>query len=308
MTTFSAALPGPVGRWVAGARPRTLAAAAVPVAVGTAVGWWERCGAVAGTAPVAGPGAVVWWRAACALVVALGLQVGTNDANDYSDGVRGTDRGRVGPLRLVASGAAEPRTVRAAAVVSFFVAGVAGLALAAATSGWLVPIGVACAAAGWFYTGGPRPYGYLGLGEVFVFLFFGVVATVGSAYVQAGRFDLWWSCVPVGLLATALLEANNLRDVEGDRASGKKTLAVRVGPGRAGWLYLGSLTAVAAGIAGVAVVRPWALLALAGLALGVRPARQVLRGWSGRELVPVLAGTARLQLVVGVVLALGILV
>src|SRR5579862_3992350 len=141
MTSAPAALPGPVARWVAGARPRTLAAAAVPVAVGTAVGWWARSGAVAGAAPVSGPGAVVWWRAGCALVVALGLQVGTNYANDYSDGVRGADRGRVGPLRLVASGAAAPTAVRAAALAAFAVAGAAGLALAAATSWWLVPIG-----------------------------------------------------------------------------------------------------------------------------------------------------------------------
>lgn len=308
MTTVPAAVPGPVSRWVVGARPRTLAAAAVPVAVGTAVGWWARSGAGAGTGPVSGPGAVIWWRAACALVVALGLQIGTNYANDYSDGVRGTDHGRVGPLRLVASGSAAAGSVRAAALASFAVAGVAGLALAAATSWWLVPVGLACVAAGWLYTGGPKPYGYLGLGELFVFVFFGVVATAGSAYVQSGRFDLWWACVPVGLLSTALLEANNLRDVEGDRAAGKRTLAVRVGDGRAGWLYVGSLAAVAGGICAVAAERPWALLALVGLALGVRPARDALGARRGAALLPVLAGTARLQLAVGALLALGILV
>jgi 1,4-dihydroxy-2-naphthoate octaprenyltransferase len=308
VTTAPPALPGPVARWVAGARPRTLAAAAVPVAVGTAVGWWARSGGVPGSGAVAGPGVVIWWRALCALVVALGLQIGTNYANDYADGVRGTDRARVGPLRLVASGAATARSVRAAALAAFALAGVAGLALAAATSWWLVPIGLASVAAGWLYTGGPRPYGYLGLGEVFVFAFFGVIATAGSAYVQSGGFSLWWACVPVGLLSTALLEANNLRDVEGDRASGKRTLAVRVGPARAGWLYVGSLAAVAAGVAGVAVVRPWAVLALAGLALAVRPARDVLAGRRGRELLPVLSGTARVQLAVGLLLAVGILV
>jgi 1,4-dihydroxy-2-naphthoate octaprenyltransferase len=307
VTTVPAAIPGPLARWVAGARPRTLAAAAVPVAVGTAVGWWLRSGAHPGAQPVAGPAVVLWWRALLALVVALGLQVGTNYANDYSDGVRGTDRGRVGPLRLVASGAAAPASVRAAAFGCFALAGVAGLALAAATSWWLLPVGALCVAAGWFYTGGPRPYGYLGMGEVFVFLFFGVVATVGSAYVQAQSFGMWWACIPVGLLATALLEANNLRDVAGDAAAGKRTLAVRLGARRARWLYVGSLLAVAAGVAGVAVRRPWALLAFAALPLALSPSRAVLHGAEGRELLPVLGRTGQLQIAVGALLALGIL-
>jgi 1,4-dihydroxy-2-naphthoate polyprenyltransferase len=307
VTTVPAAIPGPLARWVVGARPRTLAAATVPVVVGTAVGWWLRSGAHPGAHPVTAPGGVIWWRAATALLVALALQVGTNYANDYSDGVRGADRARVGPVRLVASGAAAPSSVRNAALACFGVAGVAGLALAAATTWWLLPVGVACVVAGWLYTGGPKPYGYLGLGEAFVFLFFGVVATVGSAYVQAGRFGLWWACVPVGLLSTALLEANNLRDVAGDAASGKRTLAVRVGPRRAGWLYVGALAGVAAGIAGVAVVRPWALLAVPALLLALEPSRAVLHGAEGRELLPVLGRTGKLQLAVGALLALGIL-
>ncbi len=307
MSTAPAAIPGPLARWVVGARPRTLAAATVPVVVGTAVGWWLRSGAHAGAQLVAGPASVIWWRAVAALVVALALQVGTNYANDYSDGVRGADQRRVGPLRLVASGAAAPGSVRLAAIVCFLVAGVAGVALAAATTWWLVPLGIACVAAGWLYTGGPRPYGYLGLGEVFVFLFFGLVATAGSAYVQSQTFGLWWASVPVGFLATALLEANNLRDVSGDAAAGKRTLAVRVGARRARWLYVGSLAGVAAGIVGVAVVRPWALLALGALALGVRPARAVLGGAEGRDLLAVLGRTGQLQLAVGVLLALGIL-
>ena len=175
-----------------GARPRTLAAAAVPVAVGTAAGWW-----------LPGPvHRIIWWRAVCALVVALAVQVGTNYANDYSDGVRGTDEGRVGPLRLVASGLASPTAVRRAALLSFGVAAVAGLALAAATSWWLVAVGAACFVAGWLYTGGPKPYGYLGLGELFVFVFFGLVATVGSAYVQYSApwpvASLVAAAVPVG--------------------------------------------------------------------------------------------------------------
>jgi 1,4-dihydroxy-2-naphthoate polyprenyltransferase len=283
-----------------------MSAATVPVLVGTAVGWWSRSRGGGGHL-VAGPGVVIWWRAACALVVALALQVGTNYANDYSDGVRGTDHGRVGPLRLVASGAAPAASVRRAAWICFAVAGVAGLGLAAVTTWWLLPVGAACVAAGWLYTGGPRPYGYLGMGELFVFAFFGVVATVGSAYVQSGRFDLWWACVPVGLLATALLEANNLRDVEGDAATGKRTLAVRLGARRARWLYAGSMAGVAVGVVLVSLVRPWALLALAALGLAVRPSRAVLDGAQGRELLPVLGETGRVQLAVGVLLALGVL-
>ncbi|HUA95992.1 MAG TPA: 1,4-dihydroxy-2-naphthoate polyprenyltransferase, partial [Acidimicrobiales bacterium] len=290
--------------WVAGARPRTLPAA-VPVVVGTAAGWWLR---------PAGQGGVVWWRAAAALVVALAVQVGTNYANDYSDGVRGTDERRVGPLRLVGSGLASPGSVRLAAWLSYAVAGLAGLALAAATSWWLVPVGAACVAAGWLYTGGPRPYGYLGLGELFVFAFFGVVATVGSSYVQC--LHLWtsgyhgllalWASIPVGLLATALLEANNLRDIAGDTVSKKRTLAVRLGRKGAGWLYAGSLAGVVVGIVVVAVARPWALLALAAAPLAVRPLRATLSPAEGRELLPVLAGTGRLQLAVGILLTVGI--
>jgi len=293
---------GRLRRWVVGARPRTLAAAVVPVAVGTAIG------------RLAGPGGVVWWRAACAAVVALGVQVGTNYANDYSDGVRGTDERRVGPLRLVGSGLASPGSVRLAAWLSYAVAGLAGLALAAATSWWLVPVGAACVAAGWLYTGGPRPYGYLGLGELFVFAFFGVVATVGSSYVQC--LHLWtsgyhgllalWASIPVGLLATALLEANNLRDIAGDTVSKKRTLAVRLGRKGAGWLYAGSLAGVVVGIVVVAVARPWALLALAAAPLAVRPLRATLSPAEGRELLPVLAGTGRLQLAVGILLTVGI--
>jgi 1,4-dihydroxy-2-naphthoate octaprenyltransferase len=283
---------------VLGARPRTLAAAVVPVAVGTATGWWLRH-------PVGG---VIWWRALAAAVVALAIQVGTNYANDYADGVRGTDEVRVGPLRLVASGLASPGAVRAAALVSFGVAGVAGLALAAATSWWLLAVGAACFAAGWFYTGGPRPYGYLGLGELFVFVFFGLVATVGSAYVQAGRVA--WvavaAAVPVGFLATALLEANNLRDVDGDRRAAKRTLAVRLGRPRASWLYVGALLGVAVGVVLVALWRPFALLALLAAPLAVEPVATVRRGAEGRALLPVLGATGRLQLVVGALLTLGI--
>jgi 1,4-dihydroxy-2-naphthoate octaprenyltransferase len=297
--------PGPIRRWVLGARPRTLAAAVVPVVVGTAVGWWSAKQLHGGT-----PG-LLWGRAVLALTVALALQVGTNYANDYSDGIRGTDEVRVGPLRLVASGLVPAHTVRTASFAAFGVAGVAGLTLAALTTWWLVLVGVACIAAGWFYTGGPHPYGYIGLGEAFVFVFFGLVATAGSALVQQrGGFHLTAvslaASVPVGLLAVALLEANNLRDVVGDTASGKRTLAVRLGRPRAGWLYVGALLGVAAGTIGLATWRPWVLLSFLALPLAVPPCRLVLGGAEGRELLPVLKATGRLQLVVGLLLTVGI--
>jgi 1,4-dihydroxy-2-naphthoate octaprenyltransferase len=279
----------------------------VPVVVGTAVGWWARTGAPAGVKLVGGPGHVVWWRAACALVVSLAIQVGTNYANDYSDGVRGTDAVRVGPLRLVASGAAKPATVRAAALGAFAIAAAAGVALAAATSWWLLAVGAACFAAGWLYTGGPKPYGYMGLGEPFVFVFFGLVATAGSAYVQSGRFSLWWAAVPVGLVSVALLEANNLRDIPGDVLAAKRTLAVRLGPRRARWLYVGALAAAAAGVCAVGAVRPLAFLGLLALVPAVAPCRAVLAGAEGRALLPVLGATGRIQMALGALLALGIL-
>ncbi|MCX7619727.1 MAG: 1,4-dihydroxy-2-naphthoate polyprenyltransferase, partial [Acidimicrobiales bacterium] len=203
--------------WLAGARPRTLPAAVVPVLVGTAT---------------ASQSQLILWRFLFAAVVSLAIQVGTNFANDYADGVRGTDAAdRVGPLRLVGSGLVEPQKVKIAALVAFGVAGLAGLGLAAAVGWWLILVGLACFAAGWFYTGGPKPYGYAGLGEVFVFVFFGVVATVGSAYVQVERVTALSlaASLPVGCLATALLVVNNLRDIPSDRRAGKRTLAVKMG-------------------------------------------------------------------------------
>jgi len=309
-----AATPGTVRRWVLGARPRTLVAAAVPVVVGTAAGWWEGrhhqlvLHSTAALATPEGAFSVIWWRAALALVVALAIQIGTNYANDYSDGIRGTDEQRVGPLRLVASGLATPRAVRSAAFIAFGGAGVAGLALAAATTWWLVPIGAACFAAGWFYTGGPKPYGYLGLGELFVFVFFGLVATVGSAYVQFTHLALLYllASLPVGFLSTALLEANNLRDVAGDMTANKRTLAVRLGRARASWLYVGSVVLAFVGVGLLAVERPVVLVALLAIPLAVAPCRLVLSGAEGRSLLPVLAATGRLQLVVGILVTVGI--
>jgi 1,4-dihydroxy-2-naphthoate polyprenyltransferase len=280
--------------WVAGARPRTLPAAVVPVAVGTAA-------ASAG-------GHIVWWRAAAALVTALAIQVGTNYANDYHDGIRGTDDVRVGPVRLVGQGLASPGRVRLAAFGAFAIAAVAGLALAAATTWWLVVVGVACFAAGWLYTGGPRPYGYYGLGEVFVFIFFGVVATVGSAYVHLQRITglALLASVPVGMLATALLVVNNLRDIPGDAVSGKVTLAVRIGAARTRVLYAACALAPFALLIFLAVSRPWAVLAVLAVPLAIPPVRRVLRRAEGRDLVAVLQATGRLQLVFGALLAAGL--
>ena len=281
-------------RWIAGARPRTLPASAVPVAVGTAV--------------AAADGHVIWWRAGAALVVAVAIQVGTNYANDYSDGIRGTDDKRVGPVRLVASGLATPAAVKRAALLSFAAAGASGLALAAAAGWWLVAIGAASILAGWLYTGGPRPYGYIGLGELFVFVFFGLVATVGTAYVQLERVTglAVAAAVPVGLLSVALLVVNNLRDIPTDAASGKRTLAVRLGPPRTRRLYCSAVLVPFAVTCGIAVARPWALLALLAAPLAISPIKRVLAGETGPGLIAVLADTGRLQLTFGALLAAGI--
>ena len=286
--------------WVAGARPRTLPAAIVPVLVGTACAVGEV------------PGGLIWWRAACALVVALAIQVATNYANDYSDGIRGTDADerRVGPVRLVGQGLAAPAAVKRAAFASFGVAGVAGLALAIAVGPELLIVGAASFVAGWFYTGGPRPYGYAGLGEVFVFVFFGLVATAGSAYVQTEELAglALAASVPVGFLATALLVVNNLRDIPGDTAVGKRTLAVRMGDGPTRLLYVGLLVGAFVAVPLVAGLggRPAGALALIAVVLAQKPVTAVLGGAQGRALIPVLAATGRVQLVFGVLFAAGL--
>ena len=277
--------------WIQGARPRTLAAAVVPVAVGTA----------------AAASDVVWWRAAVALVVAVALQVGVNYANDYSDGIRGTDANRVGPARLVGGGAVVPGQVKWAAFAAFGVAAMAGLVLAIVVAPWLIAVGLACIVAGWYYTGGKRPYGYAGLGEVAVFVFFGLVATAGTAFVQTE--ELTWvavvAAVPVGLLASALLVANNQRDIDQDRAAGKRTLAVRLGDRGTAWLYA-ALVAAAYAVAGVlAIDRPWTPLTLASLGLAI-PA--VVLAFSSAPKAPLLNLTARLHLVFGILLAIGLVV
>jgi 1,4-dihydroxy-2-naphthoate polyprenyltransferase len=286
-----------VQRWLLGARPRTLPAAVVPVVVGATA----AVGASDG-------GAFVAWRIAAALGVSLALQVGVNYANDYSDGVRGTDDVRVGPVRLVASGLATPRAVKIAALTVFGLAGVLGLALAAATSWWLLLVGSAALAAGWLYTGGPRPYGYMGLGEVFVFVFFGLVATVGTTFVTIERVT-WLSVVAgtgVGALACALLVVNNLRDIPTDAAVGKRTLAVRLGDGSTRRFYVALVALSGLAVAAAAVSRPAALLGLVALPLAVAPVRAVLRGASGPALIGVLGATGRLQLAYGVAFAVGL--
>jgi 1,4-dihydroxy-2-naphthoate octaprenyltransferase len=285
----------PTNRWLAGARPRTLPAAVVPVAVGTA------------TAVGAGDG-ITWWRAAAALVVALALQVATNYVNDYADGERGTDTGRVGPVRLVGSGLATASEVKRAAAVAFAVAALAGLALALAVGPELLVVGAVSMLAGWAYTGGPHPYAYRGLGEVFVFVFFGVVATAGSAYVQLEELTLLAveASVPVGLAAVALLVINNLRDIPTDRASGKLTLAVRLGDARTRLLYQGVVAGVVLGIVALAASRPWALLGLVGAVAWWPPVRAVRDGASGAQLIAVLGATGRAQLLTGLALALGL--
>jgi 1,4-dihydroxy-2-naphthoate octaprenyltransferase len=282
-------------RWILGARPRTLPAAVVPVAIGAAA--------------AVGVGPIVWWRVGAALVVSLALQVGVNYANDYSDGVRGTDTGRVGPRRLVASGMATPAAVKRAAFVAFGVAAVAGLALAATTTWWLLAVGAASIASAWFYTGGPRPYGYAGLGELFVFVFFGLVATVGTTYVAVERVTalaVVMGCA-AGCLSCALLAVNNLRDIPSDTVSGKRTLAVRIGDPRTRWLYVGLVVAAFALAVVAAVGWRWqVLLALLAAGVAVPPVGAVRAGARGQALIPVLGRTGQLQIAYGALAALGL--
>jgi 1,4-dihydroxy-2-naphthoate polyprenyltransferase len=285
--------PGQLARWVAGARPRTLPASIVPVAIGAAA---------------ARPVPTLWGRLALCAVVALGLQVGTNYANDYADGVKGTDEHRVGPLRLTATGLATPGAVRVAAFLAFGAAGVAGVWLASLTSWWLIAVGLAAVLAGWFYTGGPKPYGYLGLGELFVFVFFGLVATAGTTFCLFGSVTALSlvAGAAAGLLACALLGANNLRDLSSDAEAGKRTLAVRLGRRGGGVLFVALLVGSFCCALACVAWRPGAVLCLAAVPLAVWPTRVVLSGAQGRALLPVLAATARLQLTVGLLLAVGL--
>ncbi|MDT0200658.1 1,4-dihydroxy-2-naphthoate polyprenyltransferase [Nocardioides sp. AE5] len=275
--------------WLAGARPRTLPAAVAPVLAGTGVAAYVD--------------EVVWGKAALAMVVALALQVAVNYANDYSDGIRGTDEDRVGPMRLVGSGAASPRAVKMAAFAAFGVAAVAGLVLAATTAWWLVAVGVACILAGWFYTGGEKPYGYLGLGEVMVFVFFGLVAVIGTTYVQVDGFELaaLYAGCAIGALACAILVANNLRDIPTDREVGKRTLAVVLGDERTRIFFVLLTVAAAIAVVGVALTTTWwALVALVYAVPMVGACRAVIVDRAnGPALVPVLGRTGVAELLLG---------
>jgi len=281
-----------MNKWFAGARLPTLPAAIVPVLVGTAA---------------AGPPYRLD-RAALAAVVALALQVGVNFANDYSDGIRGTDRVRTGPARLVASGLATPAAVLRAAILSFAVAAAAGIWLSLQVNPWLIAIGFSAIGAAWFYTGGSRPYGYNGLGEVFCFIYFGLFGTLGSTYVQHGSFTSAsaWASLAIGSLTTALLVVNNLRDIPGDAANGKRTLAVKMGDRATRRLYLGLLAAAGLATLAIATVHPWVLLAFVATAVAVRPVRVVSSGAMGRALVPALIDTGRFELAFGALIALGL--
>lgn len=279
-----------MNKWIIGARPRTLPAAIAPVLVATAYAGsnWE---------PI---------RALSALLVSLALQIGVNYANDYSDGIRGTDDSRIGPVRLTASGLASPKSVRAAALISFLIAALIGLTLAVATSWWIILVGALAINAAWGYTGGANPYGYKGLGEISVFLFFGIVATVGSYYVQTEELNLqiFIVAIPMGSLACAILAINNLRDRAQDQIVGKKTLAVRLGERGARKLYMALL--ISAHLFALLTLQPAVLLTLLAAPLTWKLARGVASGVSGAELIPYLAKTGKLQLVFAILFALGL--
>lgn len=283
-------------QWIEGARPRTFPNAIAPVLVGT--------GAAASSDHA------VWWKALLALVVSLALIIGVNFANDYSDGIRGTDDDRVGPLRLVGSAVATAGAVKAAALGCFTIGAVAGFVLAATTAWWLVGVGVLCIAGAWFYTGGSKPYGYSGFGEVAVFVFFGLVAVLGTQYVQAGRID--WagalSAVAVGSFSSAVLVANNLRDIPTDSESGKHTLAVKLGDARTRYLHL-ALVVLPFAMTVILIVRtPWALIALLALPFAARANSPVRKGAHGLELIAALRDSGLAMLVwaasTGIALAL----
>jgi len=284
------------GQWVEGARPRTLPLSIAPV--------------IAGSATAYAGGSFKLLPAVLALLLSVALQIGVNFANDYSDGIRGTDADRVGPMRLVGSGVARPVLVKRAAFACFGAAAVLGLVLLVLSwQWWLVPAGIAAILAAWFYTGGKHPYGYLGLGELFVFVFFGLVAVCGTALVQLGRIDTTTVLVSIaiGLLAVAVLVVNNLRDIPGDRRAGKRTLATRMGAPATRILF----TALAVGstiayVLAAALAGWWALLALVGIAYLVPQLITVLRGANGRDLIPALKAAGTGCLISSIGLAVGL--
>ena len=281
-------------QWIEGARPRTLPNAVAPVIAGTGAAAWLH--------------SAVWWKALLAMVVAVTMIVGVNFANDYSDGIRGTDDERAGPVRLVGSRLAAPRSVLTAAVVSMAIAAVAGVVLALASAPWLLVVGAACIAAAWLYTGGSRPYGYRGLGEAAVFVFFGLVAVLGTQYVQALRID-WVGvvlAVAAGSLSSAVLVANNLRDIPTDARSGKVTLAVRLGDTRTRVLYQFLLGTAGLATLALAAATPWCAMGFVAMPLALRAVTPVRRGRGGPELIPVLRDTGLTMLVWSVAVALAL--
>lgn len=278
-------------QWISGARPRTLPNAVAPVVAGTGAAAWLH--------------AAVWWKALLALVVAVGLIIGVNYANDYSDGIRGTDDNRAGPVRLVGSRLATPRAVLAAAVAGLTVGAAAGLVLALLSAPWLIAVGAACIAGAWLYTGGSRPYGYAGFGEAAVFVFFGLVAVLGTQYTQALRVD-WVGlvlAVATGVLSSSVLVANNLRDIPTDAESGKLTLAVRLGDARTRVLYQALLATAGVLTLLLTAATPWCAAGLVATPLALRAAGPVRSGGMGPELIPVLRDTGLTMLVWAIAVA-----
>ena len=278
-------------QWISGARPRTLPNAVAPVIAGTGAAAWLH--------------SAVWWKALLALIVAVALIIGVNYANDYSDGIRGTDDNRAGPVRLVGQRLAAPRSVLAAAVVSLTVGALAGLVLALLSSPWLIAVGAACIAGAWLYTGGSKPYGYAGFGELAVFVFFGLTAVLGTEYTQAARVD--WAglvlAVAIGALSSSVLVANNLRDIPSDAQSHKITLAVRLGDARTRVLYQGLLVTAGAATLVLMAATPWCAVGLVATPLALRAAGPVRSGRGGRELIPVLRDTGLAMVVWAIAVA-----
>lgn len=280
-----------VGQWISGARPRTLPNAVAPVVAGNGAAAWL--------------GSPVWWKALLALAVALALTIGVNYANDYSDGIRGTDDDRAGPVRLVGSRLATPRAVLTAAVASLTIGALAGLTLALFSAPWLIAVGAACIAGAWLYTGGSKPYGYSGFGEVAVFVFFGLVAVLGTEYTQALRVD-WVGlvlAVATGALSSSVLVANNLRDIPTDAQSDKITLAVRLGDARTRILYQALLATAVVSTLVLMAATPWCAAGLVATPLAVRALRPVRSGRGGPELIPVLRDTGLTMVVWAVAVA-----
>jgi 1,4-dihydroxy-2-naphthoate polyprenyltransferase len=280
-----------MNKWILGARPKTLPAAISPVLVGTALAT-----------------EINWLKAALALTVSLSLQIAVNYANDYSDGVRGTDKNRVGPTRLVGSELASAKAVKIAALICLAIAAVAGLILALLTTLWLIPIGAISILAAWGYTGGAKPYGYFGFGELSVFIFFGVIATVGSNYVQSGEISTQaiFLSIPIGALACAILVMNNLRDLPLDKLANKRTMAVRIGDRNTRYFYVGLLVIAQIICVYAYTFNSFALLTLIWLPLTISNIRRVLQGLTGLDLIPMLIRTARLQLLLSFTLGLAL--